>query len=349
MGRNGAQNFGGDRHRWAPDVVNLNPQFAAKLAERNALLNLTERVTAAEQAAFFPKIWQANQLGAVTFGLPWYVAVDVMFCNRALLEQANLSRPPQSYGESLIRAGMALRDRTGKFLLMLTMDGGQVLESLVQMGMELVDAQGKAAFNTPAGQMGFDLWVELFQKELVPREVLTEGHRRALERYQAGELALLITGPQFAQSIIDNAPQVAKDTVVMPQLVGANGLSSAAVMNVTVPARSPQSDLAVEFALFLTNANNQLAFCQTGNLLPSTVETSRNSFFRNQNSPSDITDLARLTSAAQLPRSTVLVPPIANLDTLRQILYEELQLAMLGQKSSVEALGTAATRWNDRV
>jgi putative chitobiose transport system substrate-binding protein len=332
----------------APDVVNLNPQFAAKLAERGALLNLAERVPPGDQKTYFPQMWQANQLDGVTFGLPWYVAVDVMFCNRALLRQANLSRPPATYDQNLLRAGLALRERTGKFLFMLTMDGGQVLESLVQMGMELVDAQGRAAFNSPAGQQGFALWVELFQKGLVPREVLTEGHRRALERYQAGELALLLTGPQFAQTIRDNAPQIAKHTFIAPQLVGTRGQASAAVMNVAVPARSPQADLAVTFSLFLTNAANQLAFCQTGNLLPSTVATSRDPFFTAPTAAGTLMEQARLASAAQLPRSAVLVPPITNLDALRQILYEELQLAMLGQKSASEALSTAATRWNDR-
>ena len=54
----------------APDVVNLNPDFAAQLAGRNAWLELDDRVSDAERANYLPKIWQASSLDGKSFGIP---------------------------------------------------------------------------------------------------------------------------------------------------------------------------------------------------------------------------------------------------------------------------------------
>jgi putative chitobiose transport system substrate-binding protein len=77
----------------APDVVNLNPQFSAKLAELGAL-HEPERFLRSEQvAAYLPSTWAANRLGARTFALPWYVTSNITLCNRTLLESSGVPPP----------------------------------------------------------------------------------------------------------------------------------------------------------------------------------------------------------------------------------------------------------------
>ncbi len=241
-----------------------------------------------------------------------------------------------------------MRDRTGKYAFLLTMDGGQVLESMVQMGMTLLTPAGKAGFSNPQGESAFAYWVELFNKGLVPREMLTEGHRKAIALYQAGEIAILLTGSQFLQMVAENAPDIAKVTDVAPQITGITGKKSAAVMNVAVPATSRHKELAVKFAQFLTNDANQLRFAQIANLLPSTTQALQNDYFRKIKATDSVSDRARVISASQLAQAEVLIPPVQGIDQLRQIIYEELQLAMLKQKSIKEAIASAEQRWNDR-
>jgi putative chitobiose transport system substrate-binding protein len=332
----------------APDVANLNPQFATKLAEKKALVDMQTAISSQDQALYFPNIWKANQLGGTTFGLPWYVSTDVTIYNRKLFTQAGLSHPPKTY-EELAIAAQWLKLKTGKYAFMLTMDGSQVLESMVQMGMELLKPDGKAGFNTPAGKTAFNYWVNLFDKKLIPRETLTEGHRKAIELYQAGELAVLITGPQFLQLVAQNAPDIAKVSDVSVQISGSTAKKSAAVMNVVVPKSSQSPELALKFATFLTNDVNQLSFSKVENSLPSTIKAASDPFFSEL--PNDATPYtkARIVSASQLLQSEVLIPPVKNLENLRKIIYEELQLAMLKQKSSDEAIANAAQRWDNLV
>ena len=330
----------------APDVANLNPQFATKLAEKNALVDMQTAISSEEQALYFPNIWKANQLGTTTFGLPWYVSTDVTIYNRNLFAKAGLKEPPQTYAQLAIAAEQ-IKAKTGKYAFMLTMDGTQVLESMVQMGMELLTPDGKAAFNTDAGKNAFNYWVNLFNQQLIPREILTEGHRKAIELYQAGELAVLITGPQFLKIVAQNAPDIANVSDVSVQISGDTGKKSAAVMNVVVPKSSPSPDLALKFATFLTNDANQLSFSKVENSLPSTIKAAADPFFTELPKDAPTYTKARIVSASQLKQSEVLIPPVKNLENLRKIIYEELQVSMLKQKNTNEAIATAAERWNN--
>ncbi|MGQ9865978.1 MAG: extracellular solute-binding protein, partial [Pseudanabaenaceae cyanobacterium] len=196
---------------------------------------------------------------------------------------------------------------------------------------------------TPKGRQAFQYWVNLFQFGLIPRETLTEGHQRAIERYQAGDLALVMGGPQFLRQIQENAPNIAAVTEIGPQIVGETGLRSAAVMNLVALQSSPNTEAAVALAQFLTNDANQLAFAGIANTLPSTQKAAADPFFREG---VDLLARARRVSAEQLPQAAVLVPPSDHLDELRKILYEELQRAMLGEKDATRALTDAASRFN---
>ncbi len=325
-----------------PDLVNLNPQFAAKLAAKGLLVNMGDRLSPTEQQAYFPGLWLANRLGDRIFGLPWYIATDITIANREWLRVAGLPQPPQTYQELAI-AAVTIRDRTGKFAFLPTMDGTQMLESMVQMGMNLLDDNGRPAFDTAKGRQAFQYWINLFQFGLIPRETLTEGHQRAIERYQAGDLVLVMGGPQFLRQIQENAPQIAAVTEIGPQIVGETGLRSAAVMNLVALQSSPKAEAAIALAKFLTNDTNQLAFARMANTLPSTQRAAADPFFREEG---NLLARARRVSAQQLPQAAVLVPPAERLDELRTILYEELQRAMLGEKDAARALADAANRFN---
>lgn len=83
----------------APDVVNLNPDFASTLAARNAWLELDPHISQSDRDLFLPKIWQANTLDGKTFGIPWYLTTRITIYNQKLFEQAGISQPPTTYAE----------------------------------------------------------------------------------------------------------------------------------------------------------------------------------------------------------------------------------------------------------
>ncbi|WP_204151112.1 sugar ABC transporter substrate-binding protein [Leptolyngbya sp. CCY15150] len=334
----------------APDVVNLNPDFALQLAGRNAWLDLNEQVPAEVQQQYLSKIWQANSLNGQSFALPWYLATSITISNTAILDEAGITTPPSTF-EELAAAAAQIRERTGKYAFFVSFvpeDSAEVLQSFVKMGVQLVDEQGQAAFNTPAGLAAFDYWVTLYKDGLLPREALTQGHRRAIELYQSGEVALLSTGPQFLSTIATNAPAIAATSIATPQITGTTGAKNVAVMNLVVPRSTDSPEAAVKFALYVTNDANQLAFAKEANVLPSTIAALEDEYFTQIADDAAPADQARVVSASQMGEAEVLLPPLEDIKVLQKIVYENLQAAMLDQKTVEQAIADAEQAWNQR-
>ena len=335
----------------APDVVNLNPDFASQLASRNAWLDLDDQVPPAARQQYLPNIWKASTLNSKSFGVPWYITTEVTIYNTDLLQKAGITKPPATYTE-LAQAAQQIKEKTGKYAFFSTFipeDSGEVLESFVKMGVPLVDAQGQAAFNTPAGKQVFQYWVNLYQKKLLPQEVLTQGHRQAIELYQAGEIALLSSGAEFINTIAKNAPGIAKVSAIAPQITGDTGKKNVAVMNLVVPRDTDIPKAAVKFALFVTNPENQLAFAKAANVLPSTIQGVEALSRQGASEPkASILEQGRRISAQQMQQAEVLVPAMKDLRVLQKAIYENLQAAMLGDKTVDQAVADAAQAWNQR-
>jgi putative chitobiose transport system substrate-binding protein len=341
----------------APDVVNLNPDFAIQLAARNAWLNLDPVLTKGENKEYLPNIWQAGILDGKTFSLPWYLTTNVTIYNQELFTKAGIAKPPTTYQE-LAQTAKQIKDKTGKYAFFATLlaeDSNDVLESLVQMGVQLVDKQGKAAFNTPAGRAAFQYWVDLYKQGLLPKEAMTQGHQQGIQLYQSGEIAMLSAGAPFIETIAKNAPQIAKVSAVAPQISGQTGKTGVAVMNLVIPRTSKLPEAAVKFALFITNASNQLAFAQASDTLPSNVKAvaeykskvdSHDDKSMLVGGASPLENRGKVISAEQLAQSEILIPPLKNIDLLKKAIYENLQAAMAGEKTVEQSVATAASTWD---
>jgi putative chitobiose transport system substrate-binding protein len=336
--------------RTAPDVVNLNPNFASQLATRNAWLELDDRIPANVLQQYLPNIWKASTLNGRSFGIPWYLTTRVAIYNTELLKQAGVVTPPATYTE-LAQVARQIKQKTGKYAFFATVvpeDSGEVLESFVQMGVTLVDAEGKAAFNTPQGKAAFQYWIDLYKNGLMPKEVLTEGHRHAIDLYQRGDTAILASGAEFLNTIAKNAPAIARASASAPQISGETGKKNVAVMNLVIPRDTDVPDAALKFALFVTNDENQLTFAKAANVLPSTVKALQDSYFKTEPENASPVEKARIISARQMQDAEVLVPAMKNVKQLQKTIYDNLQAAMLEQKTVEQAINDAAQEWNQK-
>jgi putative chitobiose transport system substrate-binding protein len=344
--------------RTAPDLVNLNPLFAANLASKGGLRPLEPVLPPGAAATYLPLIWQAGRSAGPEgapqqYAIPWYLTARITLANTRLLRQAGYSAPPRHWQE-LPAYAEAVKRKTGRYALFVTVvpdDSAELLESLVQMGVTLLDSRQRAAFNSPAGRRAFAFWTSLYRRGLLPREVVSQGYRRAIELYQSGELAQVGSGAEFLRSIQTNAPQIAAATRPFPPITGSDGQANVAVMTLAVPKQSPMAREAASFALFLTNAANQARFAEQARVLPSStgalnqVEQALRAE-RPASAADALVRQARLLSADTLGRARVLVPASPGVKRLQAIVYTQLQRAMLGQISSDQALAEAERQWN---
>jgi putative chitobiose transport system substrate-binding protein len=121
-------------------------------------------------------------------------------------------------------------------------------------------------------------------------------------------------------------------------------------MNLVIPRATPKPDAALKSALYVTNTANQLAFAKAANVLPSTLEALQQ--YRRELSGSGKkgapVEQARDISASQMQEAEVLVPTLKDSNKLQKVIYENLQAAMLGEKTVDKAVADAAQEWDSR-
>jgi putative chitobiose transport system substrate-binding protein len=327
----------------APDVVNLNPQFSSKLTEFDALHDPAQYLSAAEVASYVPAAWRANRLRDRAFALPWYLTSNITLYNKSLLSRAKIDVPRD--WQSLVPAARAVRRATSEYAFFPPLDGSAPLEVMVSVNGSFLSADGCApGFINDTGEAVLTSYRTLFHEGLIPRSILTEGHRSAVRQFLAGQVAMISTGMQFLSQVQKASPTVYSATGVSGQLGGATSPPNIAAMNVSVPKASKHPELAFRFAAFLTNAKNQLDFAKRVAILPSSLESLDAPFFR-ESSGDAVLDEARRISVEQTKRGAVLIPPIANYNKLRVSYLRSLQSVMLDKVTSQEALRDIDRTW----
>src|SRR5579884_2576248 len=206
----------------APDVVNLNTEGTIRMAEVHALVDMDAAVPAAARGRYFPNIWASTRLDGRAYGIPWYVVPDVLAYNRALFRRAGLdpARPPATE-DAFVRAAVAIKQRTGAYGFMPNVDNIRMLKRFQEDGLPILSADRKrAVFDSPAHVALLARYVALYKEGMFPDDTLRRGYLGATERYAAGQLAMLVTGPQFLLRVRSDSPGVYQDTLVAPAPLG---------------------------------------------------------------------------------------------------------------------------------
>lgn len=330
-----------------PDVVNLNPNFAQPLEKQNVFLDL-DNAAPASKADFVGGAWDAFKVPGVagSYGFPWYLTSEVTMYNSTLFTQAGLAdKAPATLEELATDAEKIAAAGKGKFYGLHPALENTFITDLAKLGVPLMDQAGtKFTFNTPEAVAHVDALKKLYDAKAMPPDSITQDHSKEIEAYQAGKIALFPSGPNFLTIVKQNAPKVAAVTKVAPQITGPNGVANMSVMGLLVPKASKNQKLAVDFAKFVSNAENQLAFAKIVTILPSTTKSLSDPYFTDT-SDGTVDSEARKISAAQLAKAENLVP-VQYDDRVKAVVIGKVQLAMQGKLSSQDALDQAVEEAN---
>jgi putative chitobiose transport system substrate-binding protein len=353
-----------------PDVLNLNPEFSTLLATRGALVNMNSVVSPATKASYLPLAWQAvtlipnnPQLVPIAFGLPWYLTSSITVYNQRLLAQVGWPHEPSNFTQ-LFNLCHALRTKTAGYCVMPAFTEGSVFQKLLgRAGIPIYQRQGngkqRAVFANHGASQFLQQWVSLYQQGDLPPEVITEGHRAAVDRYQSGSLGLLLGGANFLKLIKENAPKIYHITNIGPQFPKISiAPPDFSVMLLAVPANSHHQALAVKLATFITNATNQLALSQVAPVLPSVVSALQSKRFKIPVSSvlSPVTDSNLIDKATRLSATQLLAPQQTNATLSLEVMPQQSDIndvfhtavvsALLGKKSAQQAMQWAETNIN---
>ena len=328
-----------------PDVVNLNSEFAQVLAQNYALLDMDKAVPDEKKKLYFEGLWNAARFRNTNYAVPWYVTTRVVMYNRDLFEKAGLNpdKPPVTWDE-VGEFARIIKQKTGIYGYMPAI---KFIEDLEIRSIPVVNEdRNKALFNCPEGVKLLKWYADLSKDDMIPPETLPEGYQGALNRYQSGQLGMVIAGPTLLNRIEKDSPTVFKVTDVAPMPMDKAGVVPAATMNLAVPVSSKHKKLAVEFALFVTNDKNQLEFCKLVPLLPSTKKAAEDAFFK-EDTGKPLQDKAKRISIDQLFKSKDLSLGLTHQSDLNRSIREAMEAAMYGRISPQEAMDKAAKQWDE--
>jgi putative chitobiose transport system substrate-binding protein len=270
--------------------------------------------------------------------------------NKDIFREAGLDpeKPPLT-NEELFAAARQIKARTNKFGFLSTFsEDGNLKMLLAQAGIPLTDeTKKKAIFNTPEAAALVREYKSLFDEGVIPRESATAEHRRALELYKGGKTAIFQSGPQFLLIIRNEAPDVYAVTGVGPTMaVPGTGEYGVDTQNLAIFAKTKNPNEAVDLALWVTNAENQLAFSKLVTIFPSVKSALADPYFTDTGL-TDPEGLSRVVAARQLEHATVLVPPLPRLPEINKVLNDTMQKIMLKDEPVEKALSEAEAKCTD--
>ncbi len=333
----------------APDVVNLNVEFTTRIAEKGALVDLDPLVPSSDRTKYFDGFWASARYRGHSYGFPWYVAPAVIVYNGDLFRKAGLNpQAPPANEEAMIAAARQLKDRAKVYGFMPLVDGVSLLYRYLEHGLPILSRDGKrAVFNSPAHVAYLQRYVDLFKKDYFPEDTLRRGFLGAVERYSAGQLGMLLVGPQFLLRVKASNPEVYAKSAVAPYPLGKGRVIHTPLMVLTIPKASRHHREAVKFALFVTNDTNQLAFSKRVVIFPSTKAAAADPYFRAPGPGPE--SQARRIAADELKFGRDLTLVISNEGELFKIFREAIERAFFGKMTPQEALDWAVREWNARL
>jgi multiple sugar transport system substrate-binding protein len=237
------------------------------------------------------------------------------------------SNPPNMYGTEYAGKEEAIH---GRFYEMLIAEGGEYL-----------DASGKPAFNSEAGVRALNWFVNLYKAKAVPAGTPNYVWDDLGQGFASGTIALDLDWPGWASFFNDpTKSKVAGDVGIVVQPQGSSGKRTgwSGSHGLSITEACKNKDAAASLILWLTNDDSQKIEAANGSL-PTRPAVWAWDIAQAANDPYRKEVLSTFQEASKYAFP---VPPLAEWSEIGNVVYPQLQAAILGDKTSKEALDTAA-------
>lgn len=315
----------------SPDLINLNPDFSALLAERGALYEIDNQYT--EQ--FNKPIINSLKFNGKLYSLPWYATSAITIYNKKLANNFI----PKTY-DDISKIAPEIKSKTGAYVMLPNITENDTMPRILNKYGITPDN-----INSEKSVMVFDLFKNLYEKDLIPKETITQTHREALEKYMAEKIVYFQAGANFLTMIKENAPSVYVNTDISSQLTGELGQYDFSLMNFVIPMRAKHKNEALKFALFLTNEQNQIELGQLTNVLAVNEKALQSDFYNYYDS--DLMDKARVISAKQLNRIEPSMKTSRNQKEINTIVNTAVQQILLNKGETKEILNDIYKKYSE--
>jgi multiple sugar transport system substrate-binding protein len=240
------------------------------------------------------------------------------------------AKPPQFYGTQFAGKDEAI---TGRFYEMLRANGGQ-----------LFDKKWKPTFNSPAGVKALNWFVDLYKSGAVPKGSPNYVWDDLGNGFASGSVAFDLDWSGWASFFNDpKSSKIAGEVGIAPAPKGSAGVrtgwSGSHSFSITTACDNPKA--AADFIEFITSHDAQMLEARRG-LIPARLDAQKDALaeFKAKND----TYMAEIftTFSAAMRDESYTPPLIPEWIEASNLIWPQLQKAIVGDKSSQQALDDAA-------
>lgn len=310
-----------------PDLINLNPEFSQILAKKNALEFFDE----IEVNDFHEGLVNKLRYKGDIYALPFYATSPITIYNKEIFDKCLNDKKIKSYDDLFKNSPQIYSCSNISPFVAPLVENDILYKILNKYNIEkFTDSEKAQAYYI------FDEFNKMYKNNYLPKDTLTINHREMIEKYMSNQASLIVAGTNFIKMIKENAPDVYSKSAIAPQLVGNNQKYDVSLMNLVIPKKSKNKDMARELAYILTNSENQLELAKLTNVLPANIYALKDDYFKNC-SP-DIMDTARCISVKQLDNLATSEIEITDKKLLNEELNKTFEGILLDKNSDFESI-----------
>ncbi len=323
------------------DLINMDVIWTPKFAAAGWLLDLTDKVTKSELAAFSPRDVEGGRYKGRLYRIPMRSDVGMLYYREDLLKQGGFN-PPETFTD-LIKISQTLKqqDKINWGYLW----QGRQYEGLAAMFVEVLEGFGGFWVNPNTLEVGLDrpetLKAIAFLKETIqtgisPPGVTTYQEEETRRIFQSGQAAFLRSWP-YVWPLANAKDSPIKGKIAIKPMVSNSGKSGGACLGgwglgISKTTKHPQE--AWKAIQYFTSEEAQRRFILQAGFVPS-----RRSLFTD---PQIVATYPYYPQLLEVVEQAVLRPPIAQYAQTSDILQRYLSAALTNRMSPEAAMKAAA-------
>ncbi|OKH15627.1 ABC transporter substrate-binding protein [Fischerella major NIES-592] len=323
------------------DLINMDVIWTPKFAAAGWLLDLTDKVTESELAAFSPKDVEGGRYKGRLYRIPMRSDVGMLYYREDLLRQAGFN-PPETFTD-LIKISQALKQQD-KINWGYIWQGRQY-EGLAAMFVEILEGFGGFWVNPNTLEVGLDrpetLKAIAFLKQTIqigisPPGVTTYQEEETRRIFQSGQAVFLRSWP-YVWPLANEKDSPIRGKIAIKPMVSASGENSGACLGgwglgISKTTKHPQE--AWKAIQYFTSEAAQRRFILQAGFVPS-----RRSLFTD---PQIVATYPHYPQLLEVVEQAVLRPPIAQYAQTSDILQRYLSAALTNRMTPEAAMKAAA-------
>lgn len=335
-----------------PDIVDGGSSILYGLAKAGALLNLSKEVPEAEndyyEGAWKNSILTGNGIEEGAYSLPWYVNDGPVYWNTELMKQCGLdpNKIPTTWDE-YFAAGKTISENCKDAYLGTTM--GSNTEDFVTAGVTIMnDDHSEYTFNDSAAVKQLQGFIDLYKEGAIPPEALDSSWSQQSDLFQRGNLVSMNGSAYSADGFKQNSPDLYAKLTVGPRISNDGKSASVSYDSLGISAQSKYPDVAIDFARFVTNKENQIEFDKKAAVFPSAKGGLEDDYYKSIDD-STLEGKALKVTLEQVKDGTSSRPAEFTDANGYKNLQQQIALAMQGKQSAQEALDKAVQFANEKL